>query len=593
MTSKIIHPKTIKEPQPTSREIVKSSIFWCNNCNCPIAAVEAPVCQKCGVRARYLTTDIRPVFARERRILQYYHPQINLFTDAIWKSGKAKSYYVNGNSFSLPSAEIIKSDLDAIASHLSLLESNDPNYYDQIDQLAILPNYYSNLESNRIYLAALEDEAFGFIEKTSQRYARRMQMVSFSGGKDSTVVSDLVRRTLGNTITHIFSDTSLEDENTYQYIQDFQAENPEIPFWTASVNHNFHNMVEEIGPPSRVQRWCCTIFKAGPINNLLQTLDENIKVLTFYGVRNAESKQRADYNAITASAKIGRQISASPIIKWSEFDVWLYLIQNKVAFNKSYRLGYSRVGCWLCPLNSDWSDLLADIFFPEDAARWKEQLVAFAHKIQKPDPIEYIESGGWKARFGGAGMPNRFLKLEIKPCGEEDNTFLYELERPINNEELEQFLKPLGIINRNRGRAALGEFYIESRKKDGQELLVQAVEGSDTIRISMLNPINLQELTAHIKFQVTKYQECIQCTACAAVCPHGAISVRPEARVYEISQERCTGCNECVTHFGTTGCLVAKSLKAGGRTVDDGAPLDRKKKIIPLATGSGLAINRV
>jgi ferredoxin len=133
---------------------------------------------------------------------------------------------------------------------------------------------------------------------------------------------------------------------------------------------------------------------------------------------------------------------------------------------------------------------------------------------------------------------------------------------------------------------------VESRKKDGQELLVQALEGSDTIRISMLNPVNLQELTAHIKFQVTKYQECIQCTACAAVCPHGAISVRPEARVYEISQDRCTSCNECVTHFGTTGCLVAKSLKSGGRTIDDGAPLDRKR-IIPLTTGPNVVINRV
>lgn len=569
----------------------ETSIFWCNTCKAPIAALEIPTCVVCQNKATYLTTDIRPVFARERRILQYFHPEINIFNDAVWKSSKAKNYFVNGKPFGLPAAEALKDLLPAIATYIN---EYDAEYYDEIDELAIKPSYLSSLEVNRPYLASLEDDAFNFIEKTSKRYAHRMQMVSFSGGKDSTVVSHLVRRTLGNSVTHVFSDTTLEDENTYSYIEEFQIENPEIPFWTAKVSHDFHTMVEEIGPPSRVQRWCCTIFKAGPINNLLQTLDENIKVLTFYGVRNAESKQRADYNAITASAKIGRQITASPIIKWGEFEVWLYILMNEVSFNKSYRLGYSRVGCWLCPLNSSWSDALAEIFFPEDAARWKDQLVAFAHKIQKPDPKEYIESGGWKARFGGAGMPNRFLKLEVKPCGDEDNTFQYNLERPVNNDELEQFLKPLGTINRNRGRTALGEFYVESRKNDEQDLLVQAVEGSDSIRITMLSPVNIQETTAHIKFQVTKYQECIQCTACAAVCPYGAISVRPEARVYEISQDRCTGCNECVTHFGTTGCLVAKSLKSGGRTIDDGAPLDRKqKKGIPLSFVPKLEINRV
>ncbi|HEX2910808.1 MAG TPA: phosphoadenosine phosphosulfate reductase family protein [Chloroflexia bacterium] len=582
--------KALQLGQKTAPDFSEVSIYWCSSCNSPIAATDTPTCPNCGVKAKYLTTDVRPVFARERRILQFYHPEVNIFNDAIWKSSKSKSYYVNGKSFSLAESEKLKDDLPAIGDFIKEFAAD---YYDEIDQLAIIPAYRNALEVNRTYMAALEDDAFDFIVATSKRYSRRMQMVSFSGGKDSTVVSHLVRRALGNSVTHVFSDTTLEDENTYQYVQDFQVENPEIPFWTAKVNHDFHTMVEEIGPPSRVQRWCCTIFKAGPINNLLQTLDENIKVLTFYGVRNAESKQRADYNAITVSAKIGRQITASPIIKWGEFEVWAYILMNDVTFNKSYRLGYSRVGCWLCPLNSSWSDMLAEIFFPEDSARWKDQLVAFARKIQKPDPEEYIESGGWKARFGGAGMPNRFLNLEVKPCGDMDNTFQYNLERPVNNDELEQFLKPLGIINRNRGRAALGEFYVENRQKPGEELLVQALEGSDSIRISVLNPVSVQESVAHIKFQVTKYQECIQCTACAAVCPHGAISVRPEARVYEISQDRCTGCNECVTHFGTTGCLVAKSLKSGGRTVDDGAPLDRKRKTIPLSPVERIQINRV
>src|SRR5205085_6142530 len=50
--------------------------------------------------------------------------------------------------------------------------------------------------------------------------------------------------------------------------------------------------------PSRVMRWCCTIFKAGPINNLLQTMGDQ-KVLTFYGIRRDESLRRSQYHKLS------------------------------------------------------------------------------------------------------------------------------------------------------------------------------------------------------------------------------------------------------------------------------------------------------
>jgi phosphoadenosine phosphosulfate reductase len=331
-----------------------------------------------------------------------------------------------------------------------------------------------------------------------------------------------------------------------------------------------------MGPPSRQIRWCCTIFKAGPINNLLQTLGDQ-KVLTFYGVRHAESRQRADYNAVTVGAKIGTQITASPIIDWGEFDVWLYLLLNGLRFNDSYRLGYTRVGCWLCPLNSDWSDMLAAIFFPEDSLRWRGQLVQFARKIGKPDPDEYVDDKAWKRRTGGAGLENRFRGLDVRPCGDRDDTLQYALERPIT-EELHEFLKPLGRLNLSAGRAALGEFTVEARDDTGARtkpaagasplnLLIQALPGSATARVGALDAGGAQEfdlVQSYVRRQLVKFQTCIQCTACSAVCPHGAITVRPEERVYRIDEAKCTGCLECVTHFGTRGCLVADSLHSSG-----------------------------
>jgi phosphoadenosine phosphosulfate reductase len=292
-------------------------------------------------------------------------------------------------------------------------------------------------------------------------------------------------------------------------------------------------------------------------------MGERVKVLTFYGIRRAESRQRADYHAVTVGAKIGNQITASPIIDWTEFDVWAYLLTRGLPFNRSYRLGYTRVGCWLCPLNSEWSDFLAEVFFPDDAARWRGQLLAFARKIGKPDPAEYVAAKAWKKRFGGAGLPNRFGGLNVRPCGDVNHAVQYTLNRPVND-ELYEFFKPLGRLNAARGRPALGEFFVDNRKTGEPLLLVQALTGSDQVRVVTLAPNGAEPLSSYVNYQINKFQTCIQCTACAAVCPHGAVTVRPEHRVYEIDEDRCTGCLECVTHFGSTGCLVAKSLSVYG-----------------------------
>lgn len=580
------------------------AVYWCDHCSGVFKAtserqVKSLSCLSCGAEAKYLSTDVRPVFARERRILQFYgHGP--LLTNQVWRSSRATSYFIEGVTVRLPSAEQLKTDLAPIGNFIA-----DSDHYDAVDA-QLLQDYKSALAFNRPRLNALEDEAFQFVQSTVKRFPRRMLMVSFSGGKDSTVVSDLVRRGLGSSdVLHVFGDTTLEDENTYRYVEEFREQNPLVPFFEARAEHDFHELVDEIGPPSRVMRWCCTIFKAGPINNLLQTLG-NQKVLTFYGIRRDESTQRSKYhrvrgddgerikevvqvssddelNGVTVGAKIGQQITASPIIDWTEFDVWLYLLLNEVHFNKSYRLGYTRVGCWLCPLNSEWSEMLGTLFFPDDARRWRSQLIDFAARIGKPDPEEYVDDRAWVKRFGGAGLENAFTGIEAKPCGDMDNSIQVEVERPINV-ELEEFVKPLGKINRDKSRAALGELYLEGRH--GQKwdaIIVQAPENSTTIRFTVINPKDqMKNITAYLRYQSVKFQTCIQCTACSAVCPTNAITIKPDQRIYEIDQDICTGCMECVTHFGSTGCLVAKSTSVWGNHAPVHAPSDAGAGFVPL-----------
>src|SRR5579871_6021675 len=85
-------------------------ICWCTVCRAPIAQSQVGSCPLCGSETRYLTTDVRPVFSRERRILQFYGHG-HLVDVPVWKAGKAKTYYVDGRSVTLPEGVRLRDDL--------------------------------------------------------------------------------------------------------------------------------------------------------------------------------------------------------------------------------------------------------------------------------------------------------------------------------------------------------------------------------------------------------------------------------------------------------------------------------------------------
>ena len=68
-------------------------------------------------------------------------------------------------------------------------------------------------------------------------------------------------------------------------------------------------------------------------------------------------------------------------------------------------------------------------------------------KMSKEDPADYVKSGGWKARQGGAGMElSKNVAIEFKPCATDAKSFNYSLTKPITS-ELYEFFKPFGILN--------------------------------------------------------------------------------------------------------------------------------------------------
>ena len=192
-------------------------------------------------------------------------------------------------------------------------------------------------------------------------------------------------RALGReNIIHIYGDTTLEYPTTAIYLDRFKKTHNKTPMLVAkNKEQDFNELCKVIGPPSRMMRWCCTIFKTGAITRKIDsTFRDKKEVLTFQGIRRNESVARNKYDRESKNSKISKQLAISPIIDWLDFDIWLYLLSNNVDFNDAYKLGFSRVGCWCCPNNSGWSEFLSAIYMEEKYDKFHNILI-LENLIQK------------------------------------------------------------------------------------------------------------------------------------------------------------------------------------------------------------------
>ena len=102
---------------------------------------------------------------------------------------------------------------------------NDISYDD------VICNRSRLLKANENHIKMLIFEAENYIKDVMEMYEGHIPAVSFSGGKDSTVVSNIVREALQkNDIVHLFADTTLELPETYDYNEKiFRQENMYTP----------------------------------------------------------------------------------------------------------------------------------------------------------------------------------------------------------------------------------------------------------------------------------------------------------------------------------------------------------------------------
>lgn len=92
---------------------------------------------------------------------------------------------------------------------------------------------------------------------------------------------------------------------------------------------------------------CCGPYKVAALQSALLGVDAWIT-----GLRREQSHGRADTQKVAWDAK-NNLWKICPLADWTERDVWNYIFENDVPYNKLHDQGYSSIGCTNCTTPGD------------------------------------------------------------------------------------------------------------------------------------------------------------------------------------------------------------------------------------------------
>lgn len=211
--------------------------------------------------------------------------------------------------------------------------------------------------------------------------------ISFSGGKDSAVVSHLVL-SMGYKLEHVFSNTRLEYPGCVKFTHEWCKKNgvkltmvmPDVTPYEVWEKYGYPMFSKEVATilervrihktvnpkklkkvnkflrykDVRISAKCCDYLKRKP---MLKWQKNSGKKVAIMGTRAQESRiRRVVWVRKGCIYETKKQVVVTPLIFFTEKDVWDYIERFKIRLANIYYNGIKRNGCYCCGFGCHLTD---------------------------------------------------------------------------------------------------------------------------------------------------------------------------------------------------------------------------------------------
>lgn len=491
------------------------------------------------------------IFSKEPRPV--YAPELDLFGfDQYWKYDKqSDTPYMWAESsqywyYGKPVAKLKGGSLDKAPEIILSQDQNGNIIYPEKDNKPLKPiDIPAMIRKNRDLLDIIENTTVKKIVAEYEKYKNRLDIfhVAFSGGKDSAVLLDLVKRALPKkSFVVIFGDTGMEFPDTYETVKvtKDQCDREGVPFYISKSHFDPHDSWKIFGPPARVLRWCCSVHKSTPQTLKMREITgkDDYVGLDFVGVRKHESVTRSEYTYENYGKKQKGQYSFNAILEWTSAEIWLYIYAHDIYVNKAYKKGNSRAGCLFCPMGGNKGDYVQYHSYPKEVSSYIDLIKSMDERDKGNEEAlsSYVSQGGWNARKNGRDLT---ISAHQKYTDMVKNgKLIITVESP--STDWRQWIKTLGDI----------PFVYDFKQ----------TESGYIITCDAKNTKEYPKEIKRFKQVFKKAAYCIGCRVCETNCKNGCISFDGGLKI-----SNCIHCGQC--HEIDDGCLLFHSIRTsvGGK----------------------------
>lgn len=205
-----------------------------------------------------------------------------------------------------------------------------------------------------------DQEPTAMLVKVGELYRKKAVFTTSLGAEDMVILDMIIKNKIKVEIATI--DTGRLPEETYKLMDMVRNEmgvDLKVYFPNSS---DVQEMVNEKGVnlfyrSTENRHLCCNIRKVRPLGEILRE-----KSAWITGIRSEQTEARRKSGKVEYDSD-RRLWKINPLLDWKSKDVWNYIIQNRVPYNKLFDMNYKSIGCDPCTRAVGRNE-------PERSGRW-------------------------------------------------------------------------------------------------------------------------------------------------------------------------------------------------------------------------------